>query len=67
MFRKFNKKLFFTIEFVVDFEISQKLSYNHRESFINFATNIYSGFFGSLHCSKNLSTILVCVVFSFRS
>ena len=50
MFRKFTKKIFFTVEFAVDFKISRKLSQN-RESFINFATNIFSSFYGSLHCS----------------
>ena len=53
MFRKFTKKIFFTPEFAVDFEISRKLSHNHHESFINFPTNNFSSFYGSLHCSKN--------------
>ena len=54
MFRKFTKKIFFTLEFAVDFEISRKLSHNHRESFINFPKNNFSSFYGSLDCSKNL-------------
>ena len=53
MFRKFTKKIFFTLDLALDFEISRKLSQNYRESFINFATNIFSRFYGSLHCFKN--------------
>ena len=55
MFRKFTKNIFFTLEFAVDrdFEISRKLSQNGRVSFINFPTNNFSSFCGSLHCSKN--------------
>ena len=53
MFRKFTNKIFFTLELVVDFEISRKLSHNHRESFINFPMNNFSSFNGSPHCSKN--------------
>ena len=39
IFRKFTKKMFFTVEFAVDVEILPKLCRNHCESFINFAAN----------------------------
>ena len=62
IFREFTKKIIFTVEFAVDFEISGKLSQNHREPFINFATNIFSSFMAPYIVLK--MTILVSVLFS---